>query len=689
MTVVGDVVLDPDPFAVFGPVPAVSDPAAAASLAVALAAPVGPERIAGLAQVDARLLDAHDLVDHMTAWAQCVSWVTGQGEVALARVAGPAPEPELGTHDPSSKPTGDIAEDARCASVGAALHITPCAAMTRIGEARNAVTVLAPVTARVLEGVWTRSHLWSAGQVTAGHRVALAAAAVAAACAQPGADQWTPGRLGTRIKRELVRLDSDAVAKRIRARRHDRGARLDPEGDLRGRISVEGSWETMSWAFRQFRRWAETERDRLRHIRKHDPSARFCCPQAMARLLTHATGDTHSTGTGGAGSNRGSAGPGAGEPIPGVDNTGSHPNAGYGAGTGDGPVGLAGPDGLPLRPQDPCPFCGAADTGVPSLSALTADAVIAAAGLLATALNTPTTPGSPGSPVGEPAGASAGHLPGDVAGDLVPARGKRWRYAAVVVDLPTLAGLADNPGHVPGYGPVPAAIARELAANAPAWRRFLTDTTGVLLDAGADTYRPSERLREHVAARDWTCTFPGCGRSACDADLDHIDNYDGANTLASNLQPLCRTHHRVKTHTDWTPQRRPDGTTTWTAPTGHTYHSTPETPWSHGSGTRNADAAGRGPAGHEAAGPGPDGHGPAANDPDGKGAAANEPAGRGAADQGLAGQGPAWDVDPRLDQYRHVKPKIEAHWTPPPTTRAERALAALLADPRITPARAP
>ena len=660
---------DPDPFGVFGLVPETSDPGEAASLAVALAAPVGPERIAGLAQVDARLLDAHDLVDHMTAWAQCVSWVTAQGEVALARVAGPAPEPELGAHDPSSKPTGDIAEDARCVSVGAALHITPCAAMTRIGEARNAVTVLAPVTARVLEGVWTRSHLWSAGQVTAGHRKVLAAAAVQAACAEAGAERWTPGRLGRRIKNALVRLDSDAVSKRIRARRHDRGARLDPEGDLHGRISVEGSWETMSWAFRQFRRWAETERDRLRTIRKHDPSARFCCPQAMARLLAHATGDNGSTGstdTGGADSNRGSAGPGAGEPIPGVDHTGSHTEGGHGKsaacgdgrrgparpGTGDGPVGpadaprLVGPEGLPLRPQDPCPFCGAADAGVPSLSALTADAVIAAAGLLATALNTPTTPGgpsntsgSPGSPsagttaspaggqgnsAGEPtgtpgsatAGTPAGHLP-DVAGDVVPSRGKRWRYAAVVVDLPTLVGLADNPGHVPGYGPVPAAIARELAANAPAWRRFLTDTTGVLLDAGADSYRPSERLREHVAARDWTCTFPGCGRSACDADLDHINNYDGTNTLPSNLHPLCRTHHRVKTHTDWTPQRRPDGTTAWTAPTGHTYQSTPETPWGHST------------------------------------------------------------------------PTIEAHWTPPPTTRAEHALASLLADPRTPPARAP
>ncbi|MEI2697052.1 MAG: DUF222 domain-containing protein [Microthrixaceae bacterium] len=136
-----------------------------------------------------------------------------------------------------------------------------------------------------------------------------------------------------------------------------------------------------------------------------------------------------------------------------------------------------GPGGGPLLPTDVCPFCGAPDTGVPSLSALTADAVIAAAGLLATGL-------------------------GDQSADVAPRRGKRWRYAAVVIDLPTMLGMAQNPGHVPGYGPVPAAIARELAANAPTWRRFLTDTTGVLLDAGAHTYRPTEALREHVTARD-------------------------------------------------------------------------------------------------------------------------------------------------------------------------------------------
>ena len=40
-------------------------------------------------------------------------------------------------------------------------------------------------------------------------------------------------------------------------------------------------------------------------------------------------------------------------------------------------------------------------------------------------------------------------------------------------------------------------------------------------------------------------------------------------TCLANLAPLCRTHHRVKTHSQWTYRRNRDGTYTWTAPTGH------------------------------------------------------------------------------------------------------------------------
>ncbi len=71
----------------------------------------------------------------------------------------------------------------------------------------------------------------------------------------------------------------------------------------------------------------------------------------------------------------------------------------------------------------------------------------------------------------------------------------------MVIDLPTLLGLADRPGEIPGYGPIPAGAARAMAADGD-WVRWLVDPgTGALLDLGAERYRPSDRLRRFIAAR--------------------------------------------------------------------------------------------------------------------------------------------------------------------------------------------
>ena len=598
-----------DPFGVFGEVPAVSDPATAAMLGRALAAPMGADRLRLLAKVDGRLLDAAARVDHMVAWQQCVAWASAHSELSVALVAGAPPE-ETGRREPSSKPTGNIAEDDRCATVSTALHSTPYSAKNRMEAARSAADEHAPVANRMLAGQWTGLHLWHARSATAGHPTGLARVAVANVCRTPGCETWTPGRLARRIRAELVRLDSQAIAKRIRRRRHQRSAHLDPTDDLHGVITVDAAWETVVWAFGVFRRWAEHERDRLRAIRKQDPAARFCCPQAMARLLTHSnhtnnstttstitTTTTSSAGRGagagaGAGadddtsSNPGSAGRGhaGGRGNSGGStgrDSGANSSDGHDAGRdeadrgdadrGDGVGGDAVADPFAgVGPDDDCPFCGQPDAGVPDLAALTADAVIAAAGLLAGTIDNPAT-------------TEAG-----------PKVGRRWGTAIVVVDLPTAFGLADNPGHVPGYGDIPAGIARELLHQAQVWRRFLIDDSGVLADTGAGTYRPSEKLRDYITMRDWTCTFPGCGRPATQADLDHIVNFNGTNTTASNLHVLCRTHHRIKTYAGWTPERQPDGTTVWTSPDGHTYTNTNDTPWTHHTtaASDNPDAAG-------------------------------------------------------------------------------------------------
>ena len=139
----------------------------------------------------------------------------------------------------------------------------------------------------------------------------------------------------------------------------------------------------------------------------------------------------------------------------------------------------------------------------------------------------------------------------------------------VTIDLPTLLGLAENPGQLAGYGPIPASVARELASDAK-WKRFITEPqTGNLLDFGRESYEPPQQLKDFLIARDRTCRFPGCRRSALLSDLDHAESWDsGGSTSPDNIGALCRRHHRLKTHDGWMIESFSDGSCTWTSPLG-------------------------------------------------------------------------------------------------------------------------
>ena len=152
--------------------------------------------------------------------------------------------------------------------------------------------------------------------------------------------------------------------------------------------------------------------------------------------------------------------------------------------------------------------------------------------------------------------------------------------AAVVIDLATLLGLADRPGEIPGYGPIPAPMARAMAADRDWVRWTLDPVTGQLLDRGATTYRPSDKLRAFVADRDRVCGFPGCNRPAAQCDCDHIVTFaHHGKTIRINLGPLCRQHHNAKTHGRWKLHYHPDtGTKTWTSPLGKTYTKSTDPP---------------------------------------------------------------------------------------------------------------
>ena len=143
----------------------------------------------------------------------------------------------------------------------------------------------------------------------------------------------------------------------------------------------------------------------------------------------------------------------------------------------------------------------------------------------------------------------------------------------VTVAATTLLGLDGQPGELAGFGPIDADTARQIAADPDAtWRRLLTDpVSGALLDYGNRVYRPPASLAWHVLARDQVCCFPGCRQPAERCDLDHGVPYPDGPTSATNLIPLCRHHHRAKTHGGWNWSREPDDRIVWTAPTSHQY----------------------------------------------------------------------------------------------------------------------
>ncbi|GEP33325.1 hypothetical protein NSZ01_10930 [Nocardioides szechwanensis] len=86
---------------------------------------------------------------------------------------------------------------------------------------------------------------------------------------------------------------------------------------------------------------------------------------------------------------------------------------------------------------------------------------------------------------------------------------------------------------------------------------------------GCEGYTPSESLRERVILRNPTCVFPHCARPSRACDLDHLIPWlEGGPTTEANLAPLCRHHHRLKTHAGWRYQSLAPGTFLWHEPHG-------------------------------------------------------------------------------------------------------------------------
>ena len=118
------------------------------------------------------------------------------------------------------------------------------------------------------------------------------------------------------------------------------------------------------------------------------------------------------------------------------------------------------------------------------------------------------------------------------------------------VKLSTLMCLDDDPALIPGWGPVIADIARQVAhdqQSRPPWHFDVTDERGNLLHHGHTRRRPTSTEAGFVKARDRTCRAPGCRQPAMICDLDHRQPFAHAGpSHRGGLCTLCAHHHALR-----------------------------------------------------------------------------------------------------------------------------------------------
>ena len=149
----------------------------------------------------------------------------------------------------------------------------------------------------------------------------------------------------------------------------------------------------------------------------------------------------------------------------------------------------------------------------------------------------------------------------------------------LVMNERTLLRGDHEPAHVPGYGTIPASLARRIVREShKTWLRrlYTAPHSGelVAMDSRRRTFRG--KLRDLTILRDQTCRTPWC-----DAPIAHVDHARstrrGGRTTAANGQGLCEACNYTKEAPGW----RADLVTTAghtvevTTPTGHRYRSSP------------------------------------------------------------------------------------------------------------------
>ena len=117
---------------------------------------------------------------------------------------------------------------------------------------------------------------------------------------------------------------------------------------------------------------------------------------------------------------------------------------------------------------------------------------------------------------------------------------------------------------IDGQGPVPVAMARDLASDS--FLRLVFHRAGDIRAVSHFGRTINRSLRTALAFRDRCCVVPGCG-VAYGLEIDHIRPFaEGGPTELENLALLCQHHHYLKTNEGWSLSRSGygvDGSPTW------------------------------------------------------------------------------------------------------------------------------
>ena len=513
-------------------------------LDLAAEAGIGGHTLSLLERIDVARLCAHDRITYLRHVTACAAWFEAFQTIATAAVAGPTsgwPETEVDEHvrqevtDAGGLDLSDaerqslsarvrdeaweVRERAIALEVSLATRVSPRTAGRRIDSARLLVEAMPRAVGEAWAGHWGYGHLRAMERELLDVPAALREQVLDDVLPHAATDH--PRRLTDRLRKSLAKRDAAGMAGRTRERSQERDVTVYALKDGQARLSITGPYEAVYQASRQVNALALARKQALREhgagVSCSIGALRFdAAVSAIERL--HAVLGPGAVVHGGAGA---------------VVHNGSGDHAGN----------------LAEAPSVVSPTIVVSGPAVPD----DATATNGASGLDADP--------SKADPWAIPHAGTTGSRP--------------RQQAAVIVDAATALHLADEPGFVPGYGWVPAPIAREILADADSWRRWmLDDTSRLIIDAGTVRYRPSAALRDLIAGRDVTCTADTCARPASEAQVDHAVDFDGHNTTPANVHMVCGPDHLAVTAGHFIIDADDDGRARWVSTaSGHSYPS--------------------------------------------------------------------------------------------------------------------